>query len=536
MHASIIATALATLAFATPAEAIVPLGQFGEGPGDQAGLLEPALGVAIDAGGRVYVSEINRISVFSPRGAFLRAFGKDVVPGNANGEFEQCTTVCKDGVPGGEAGALNGAAGIATDPDGLLYVAEASNRRISLFDQQGRFLRAFGRDVDPTDAGTGLEVCTRRCQRGRLGSRSGELATPQSVTVAAGVVWVPDAALSRISVFRRDGRFLRAFGKNVNRFPGGRPDLCGSLCGAGVRSAEAGALSSPMAVALDAAGNILVTELGSNRVSVFAPNHAFARAFGTDVIPGNGQTGYEVCTLASGCKGGSTGAVFAPGGAPRPPANGPGVINQPTGIAVGPDGRVFVGEVANRRVSVFSPAPSFLGAFGKDVVPDNPVTGFEECAERCQRGPEGAGPGEMVNPSLMAFDCRGALYVAEDTNGRVERFGEPGTEEPPCIAPAALARPFGITKVRRHPSRGRATLTIRVPWSAELRLRGRGIRPQTRQVEFRRRARLVIRPTARTARRLRRHGRAAVKATVVYWPWGGARRTRTRHVVLLLRR
>ena len=518
------------------AHAIVPLGQFGEGPGDQAGLLDPALGVAIDGTGRVYVSELNRISVFTPRGAFLRAFGKDVVPNNASRDFEQCTTVCKDGEPGGEAGALAGAAGIATDADGLLYVAEASNRRISVFNQQGGFVRAFGRDVDPANPGTGLEVCTDRCQAGRPGSRSGQLVTPQSVTVAAGVLWVPDAALSRISVFRGDGTFLRSFGKDVNLFAGGRPDVCTSLCGAGVSSGDAGALSSPTAVALDASGNIYVTDRNNRRVSVFGVNHAFRHAFGSDVVPNNGRTVFEVCTLATGCKSGSTGAVFGggSGGGPRPRANGPGVLNQPGGIAIAPDGRIHVSEIPNQRVSVFSPAPVFLGAFGKDVVPDNAVTGFEECVASCKAGTAGAGPGELSNPELIAFDCRGALYVAEDASGRVQRFGEPGTEEPPCAVPAALARPFGITNVDRDPQRGSATLTLSIPWSAGVRVRGRGIRPVATQVEFQRRIELAVRPTGATLQQLRLHGTARVRAEVTYWPWGGTQRKRSRPIVLRL--
>ena len=520
------------------AHAIVPLGQFGEGPGDQAGLLDPALGVAVDGSGRVYVSEVNRISVFSPRGAFLRAFGKDVVPGNANGEFEQCTTVCKNGVPGGEEGALDGAAGIATDAEGVLYVAEASNRRISVFDQQGRFLRAFGRDVDPTNAGTGPEVCTQRCQRGQSGSGPGALGAPQSVAIdSAGVLWVPDAVNSRVSLYTRDGRFVRAFGKGVNRVLGGRTDRCTTRCGPGVRSGDAGALSFPAAAAVDAAGNIYVTERDNRRVSVFGPNHAFRHAFGADVVPSNGQNQFEVCTPATGCKSGTTGAVFGGGGSsgPRPRANGPGILNQPIGIAIAPDGRIHVAETLNRRVSVFSPAPAFLGAFGKDVVPDNPVTAFEECTVSCKAGAAGAGPGELANPELVAFDCRGALYVAEDANGRVQRFGEPGTEEPPCVEPAALARPFGIANVDRDPRRGGATLTLTVPWSASLRLRGRGIRPAAAQVEFRRRVRLAVRPTRSTLRRLRRHGSARVRVDVTYWPWGGTRRTKSRRIVLRLR-
>ena len=61
---------LAAAAGAAPAVAIVPLTQFGDGPGDQAGLLDDPGGVGVDASGRVYVAESARISVFSPRARF----------------------------------------------------------------------------------------------------------------------------------------------------------------------------------------------------------------------------------------------------------------------------------------------------------------------------------------------------------------------------------------------------------------------------------------------------------------------------------
>ncbi|HEY1277662.1 MAG TPA: NHL repeat-containing protein [Thermoleophilaceae bacterium] len=508
--AALASLAVLLLAAASPAGAIVPLGQFGEGPGDQAGLLGPALGVAIDPAGRVYVSELDRISVFSPRGAFLRAFGKDVVPGNASTRFEQCTTVCQDGEPGGDSGALDGAAGIATDSEGLLYVAEAANARISVFNQQGAFVRAFGEE----------------------GTAGGELRNPQSVTIDDDVLWVPDPANARVSLYTREGTFLRAFGKRVNRALGGRTDRCSSRCGPGVATGDAGALLGPLSVALDAAGNVYVSELLNRRVSVFSPDLAFLRAFGSDVVPGNAQTGFEVCTTATGCKAGTTGAVFAPGNGPQPVVNGPGVLNQPGGVAIGPDAALYVTEAVNRRVSVFSPGPSFLRAFGKNVVPGNTGTGFEQCTTRCTGGAAGAGPGEMTNPELLAFDCRGALYVAEDANGRVERFGEPGTPNPPCVQPAALRKPFGIMRVRADARTGTARLTISVPWSCELRLRGRVVRTAVKQVEFRGRTRLVVRPRGAAKRRLHRTGRARVRVKVTYWPWGGKRRTKTVAVVL----
>jgi DNA-binding beta-propeller fold protein YncE len=537
LGAALVGLALALLASApaaAQAPAITPLGQFGEGPGDQAGLLDSSLGVAVDSRGRVYASELTRISVFSPQGPFLRAFGKNVAPGNARTRFEQCTTVCQAGERGGDSGELNDAAGLAVDAEDILYVADARNHRVSVFDQQGGFVRSFGKDVDPDDDSNGTDVCDsfESCEPGVPGTGPGELNFPQAVAIdPAGVLLVADVGNNRVSLYSRDGSFLRAFGRGVNRILGGRTDVCSSRCGPGVRSDIAGALAGPVAVAVDRAGNVYVSEFLNRRVSVFSPDLAFQRAFGSDVIPANGETGFEVCTSATGCKAGSTGAVFGrPGSGVR--TNGPGVLNRPVGVALDTGGRLYVAESENHRVSVFSPASAFLGAFGKDVVPDNSRTGFERCGASCKAGASGAGPGELNGPSRVALDCRGALYVAEAFNGRIARFGEPGTPPPPCAAPPATSRRFGIMDVRRNPRKATATLIVSVPWSAGIRVRGRGIRSVRKQKEFAGRTRLAIRPTRATMRRLARSGKAVVRARVTYAPWGGDRRTKTRKIEL----
>lgn len=513
---------LALAAGASPAAAIVPLGQFGEGSGEQSGLLGGPVGVAVDRTGRVYVAEVrDRVSVFSPQGAFLRAFGKDVVPGNDETGFEQCTTVCKEGEEGGDAGELDTPQGISVDAEGLVYVSEFDNNRISVFDQQGGFVRTFGKDVDLTDDDTGFEVCdSATCKAGEAGGGPGDLDGPAGIAIdAAGVVWVADARNSRVSLYSRSGEFLRAFGKRVDPLSANSPDVCTTTCTPGLRSDVAGAFGAPVAAAVDAAGNVYVSEQANQRVSVFSPDLAFRRAFGEDVVPGNADTGFEVCTAASGCKTGTAG-------------DGAGALGNATGTAVGADRNLYVAQVQQHRVSVFTRQGAFRRAFGKDVVPGNNETGFEECTGSCKAGVPGAGPGEMNLPVLLSFDCRGALYVPEADNGRVQRFGAPGTPTPPCGRRAARSRPFGIMKVSRNTRNGAATLTIAVPWSAEIRLRGRGIKHVTRQVEFAGRARLALRPKRRARRLLDQRGKLRVRARVTYWPWGAKPRMKTRVVVL----
>jgi uncharacterized protein (DUF2147 family) len=93
-------------------------------------------GVAVDAAGRVYISDFSnhRIQKFDSQGNWERAWGKDVVSGGGTG-FEICTTAtsCQAGTVGFLGGELNGPRGIATDGAGSVYVAGNGSHRIERF-------------------------------------------------------------------------------------------------------------------------------------------------------------------------------------------------------------------------------------------------------------------------------------------------------------------------------------------------------------------------------------------------------------------
>ena len=105
--------------------------------GDRAGEFNFPKGVATDAAGNVYVSDLenNRIQKFDSSGHFLRAFGKDVDSAQSGDGFEVCTIAanCTPGQAGGLGGELNGLWGIFTDASGKLYVADRANNRIQEF-------------------------------------------------------------------------------------------------------------------------------------------------------------------------------------------------------------------------------------------------------------------------------------------------------------------------------------------------------------------------------------------------------------------
>lgn len=196
-----------------------------------------------------------------------------------------CATACADitfGPQGSGAGQLDVPSGIAADEEsGEVYVAEAGNDRVSVFDEDGVFLRAFGFGVN-TGAEV-LEVCTAAsgCQAGIEGSAGGQFHNPQGIDVDDGGVFVytTDDRIQRFSVDVEPVAFERAFGDGVNVTTGG--NVCtaasGDSCGAGVRGFEPGEFNFGVKIA-GGDGIVYVADLSSTeyRVQAFGINGALS--------------------------------------------------------------------------------------------------------------------------------------------------------------------------------------------------------------------------------------------------------------------
>jgi DNA-binding beta-propeller fold protein YncE len=127
--------------------------------------------------------------------------------------------------------------------------------------------------------------------------------------------------------------------------------------------ADVARFSQPVAVAFDAGGGA-----GSGRVLVSDPMAGVIFAFD--------RAGMYLGTL------------------------GGGKVGRPCGIAVGPDGRIFVSDVANHRVVVLTRDGESSAILGR----------------------RGSGPGEFNFPTYLAVDGRGLLYVSDSLNFRVQVF------------------------------------------------------------------------------------------------------------------
>lgn len=100
----------------------------------------------------------------------------------------------------------------------------------------------------------------------------------------------------------------------------------------------------------------------------------------------------------------------------------PGQFNRPRGIAIGPDGEVYVVDSDNSRIQVFSPDGSFLRQWGSycDI-----ETG-SGCVDPDGDGPLALGDGQFKEPWGITVDGSGRVYVADTWNHRVQVFDDGG--------------------------------------------------------------------------------------------------------------
>jgi DNA-binding beta-propeller fold protein YncE len=98
----------------------------------------------------------------------------------------------------------------------------------------------------------------------------------------------------------------------------------------------------------------------------------------------------------------TTGAYVSQFGSP---GSGPGQLNGPSGLVYNPNnGFLYVSEVGNDRVQIFSTAGIYQGQFSSP----------------------GAGNGQLNNPYTLAIDSLGNIYAADTANGRVSKFDSSG--------------------------------------------------------------------------------------------------------------
>ena len=154
------------------------------GAGQQSDLFQRPTDVAWDAAGNIYVADglgNSRIAKFDKNGKFIKSWGSR---GLAPGQF-------------------NTLRGIAIDAQGLVYAADAGNRRIQVFDGDGNFKTQF------LNAGTPSAICITPGPRQYLYSSNSNPPTDIDVN---GEIYKMDLNGKPLGRFGRAGKLPKEFG------------------------------------------------------------------------------------------------------------------------------------------------------------------------------------------------------------------------------------------------------------------------------------------------------------------------------------
>lgn len=270
------------------------------------------------------------------------------------------------GGKGNEPGQFDDPTGIAVTSTEV-FVADARNNRIQVFNKEGNFLRAFGQE---------------------------QLGRPMNLDIASGRLYAPDYFKDVIHVFSLDGRYRKAI----------RTDP---------------PLDSPGGIAVYGDGSLLVADTYGQRIVQLSAEGSTKRTWSGQGF-WSGQFNYPTDAALAAHQGGFYVAdgyndrvqQFGPGGELVRKWGGLFGLNVPgpfkgwfsivTSIAISPDGSVFVADFYNDRIQKFSADGDYLTAFG--TAPDSP--GHTEFA--------------------VAVDADGTVWTVNFADNRIEKW-RPGT-------------------------------------------------------------------------------------------------------------
>jgi tripartite motif-containing protein 71 len=294
-------------------------------------------GISVDHTGNIVViaGGLTRppdVQVFHPSGEYRNGIGSPGLLAPRWGDTRQR-------LPNGEFtgdgdGELRSPYDSAVDGDGRVLILDG--HRVKIFDIEGNHLHSFGA------AGWAEEDFISPCGLAVDGKK--RIIVTDNSSRNPHVQDEPPR--KQVKVFDSNGEFQFSFGP---------------------LGSDIGQLKSPLGVAVDSKGRIVVAEQGNNRIQIFDPAGEYVLHFGR---------------LGSA----------------------EGELSFPFGVAVNGADEIIVADAGNNRVQVFDSSGRYLRQFGS----------------------LGTGDGELNFPFHVAVDEKNNILVADSGNDRVQKFAPDG--------------------------------------------------------------------------------------------------------------
>ena len=278
------------------------------------------------------------------------------------------TTIAGNGIASGSGddgpateATLNTPAALAVDPMGIVYVADAFNHRIRRIAPDGAITTIAGTGEAGVTGDGGVAVDAR-------------LRSPLGIAIdGEGSIYIADTYNHRIRKVTPDGVISTIAGTGESGFGGdGGP-------------ATQAALAYPTSVAVAADGAIYIADTRNHRVRKLAADGTLTTVAGTGA------------------------AGFSGDGGPATIAR----LNSPRGVAVSPDGKLYIVDRENRRIRM--------------VATDGLITTIAGTGSSGFNGDRGdATLATLRAPYGVAVDDRGNLFIADTFNHRVRKVSPDG--------------------------------------------------------------------------------------------------------------
>jgi uncharacterized protein (TIGR03437 family) len=373
--------------------------------------------VKVDAAGNVYIADVlnNRVLMYTPgsRSASkvwgqlnFSSNGKNrTKPSSVDLPFKMAIDYSKAPYP--------------------LYVSDTNNSRILIWKDSAHFLT--GADADMVVGQPDLVTAIPNVDTSAQTPTATSLALPKGIALdAVGNLYVADFGNNRVLHYPRP---VDQQGRITPDFVLGQPNFTSSAAG----SISATSLLGPSSIAIGPAGEVFISDTGSNRVLQYLPNPST----GTAAVQVYGQPNFGSGTAAATVS--------------------PQTLNSPVGVFIDPAYNLYVADGGANRVLVYLNVQSNHGN-GQSASVVLGQGSFNSSAA-------GGGATGLRQPADVVVDGNGIIIVSDSGNNRVlvypsllnappqgtaATYGLGGANQNGLATPSSLISPIGLLADRKN--------------------------------------------------------------------------------------